>query len=309
MSPNITTLPAIYQADSNRCLTTWYQANQQQIAEQLLQHGAVLFRGFKVDNVDDFEQFTDSALTDIGQYVGGATPRKQLTKSIATSTEFPDDQEIKLHNELSYEIKIPNKLLFCCLTAPQSGGQTQIADVNKVLSLIKPEIIDSFNQKQGWKLIRNFGRGFGPGIAAGFGTTDIAKIKANCQKRHIEVECVDDNIIRTSQIRAAIHHHPVSNLPLWMNHVAFWHPSSLASEQLEIFSMLFAADEFPYITLFGDGSEIPADYIDNIRSAYQQAEMKFDWQQGDVMMVDNHRVCHGRKPYTGERRIVVAMGD
>lgn len=303
------TLAHICQADSEQNLTQWYQQNLADIEQKLLEHGAVLFRGFGVDSVEGFDQFINTSIKTVTQYVGGATPRKKLNDAIATSTEFPHDQEIKLHNELSYETTLPTKLAFCCLDAPDTGGQTQLADMNKVYQLIDPEIIEAFEQKNGWKLIRNFGRGFGPDIQNGFGTTDQTAIEQDCQQRQIDIEFLDGGVVRTKQTRAAIYNHPQSDLPLWINHVAFWHGSSLDEEQRSILSMLFKADEFPYATFFGDGSEIPDQYVDNIRAAYQQAETTFDWQVGDVLLVDNYRVAHGRKPFTGTRKVIVSMGD
>jgi len=35
----------------------------------------------------------------------------------------------------------------------------------------------------------------------------------------------------------------------------------------------------------------------------------FPWETHDVLLLDNMLVCHGRKPYKGERTILVAMGD
>ena len=67
-------------------------------------------------------------------------------------------------------------------------------------------------------------------------------------------------------------------------------------------------DEFPYLILFGDGTIIPDHYVENIRQAYNKSEAIFNWQAGDILLIDNHLVAHGRKPFIGERLIAVAMG-
>lgn len=304
-----TTLPIVFNDTRQHDVSRWYSEHRHVIDQQLQQFGAVLFRNFKVDSLKDFESFTQSALGHVAKYVGAATPRTQLTQAIATSTEFPADQEIKLHNELSYEQTIPERLLFCCLDAPQTGGQTQLADVNAVYQAIDPQIIEEFERKGGWRLIRNYDCGFGPDVLTGFGTTDKDAIKADCEQRDVKVEFLDTGVVRTIQNRPAVRAHAHTGLPLWINHIAFWHVSSLDPEQREILTSLFAIDELPYATLFGDGSEIPDEYIDNIRSAYRQSEVTFDWHQGDVLLLDNYRVAHGRKPFTGSRQIVVSMGN
>jgi alpha-ketoglutarate-dependent taurine dioxygenase len=35
----------------------------------------------------------------------------------------------------------------------------------------------------------------------------------------------------------------------------------------------------------------------------------FPWQKGDILMVDNMLAAHGREPFTGPRKIMVAMAE
>ncbi|MCO7226515.1 TauD/TfdA family dioxygenase [Pleionea sp. CnH1-48] len=302
-------LPIVHEARcSSENLEHYYTNNKANIKSDLLEYGAVLFRNFDVRTLDAFDEFVGCVIDKVAPYLGGATPRKTLTKSVSTSTEFPREQEIKLHNELSYERFVPPSLMFCCLKEPETGGQTQIADVNKVFGYIDPEIIEAFEKHKGWKLIRNFGMGFGPTVADGFGTTDLDVIKQDCQSRDVDLQIIKDDLVRTTHVRDAVSAHPVSGLPLWLNHIVFWHPSSLSSDYRAYMSQAFSPEEFPYNTFFADGETIPDEYAENIREAYRRAEVTFDWRPGDVLLVDNYRVAHGRKPFTGERLIVVSMG-
>ena len=59
---------------------------------------------------------------------------------------------------------------------------------------------------------------------------------------------------------------------------------------------------------YGDGSEISLDDLETVRAVLRDCEVAFPWRQGDVMMIDNILAMHGRKPYTGSRKVVVAMG-
>ncbi|MBQ4859998.1 TauD/TfdA family dioxygenase [Pseudoalteromonas sp. MMG007] len=300
--------PTIFIGEKNEDPGKWYIENEALVNDKLLNKGAVLLRGFKMAGLTDFDKFVGNSISQNAKYLGGATPRKNLTRKVSTSTEFPKEQEISLHNELSYEKQLPEKLIFCCLLPSLTGGQTQLSDVHQVYNLINTEIIDEFKKRNGWKLVRNFGRGFGPTIKNGFGTEDIDLIRRDALERDIEIEIIDDRIVRTTQTVDAVKRHPVSGIPLWVNHIAFWHKSSFEPEQLKLMSDILSADEFPYNTLFGDGTVIPDDYIANIRAAYSEAEFMFDWVKGDILIVDNYRIAHGRKPYTGKRKVLVSMG-
>ena len=49
--------------------------------------------------------------------------------------------------------------------------------------------------------------------------------------------------------------------------------------------------------------------LDHIREVYEQEKLVFPWQKGDVLLVDNMLTAHGRKPYSGARKIVVGMAQ
>ena len=66
-------------------------------------------------------------------------------------------------------------------------------------------------------------------------------------------------------------------------------------------------EHWPCHSTYGDGSEITLDELHEIRRVFRNAEILFPWTQGDVLMLDNLITAHGRKPYHGERRILVAM--
>lgn len=68
-------------------------------------------------------------------------------------------------------------------------------------------------------------------------------------------------------------------------------------------------EELPYDTCFGDGTPISAQAVETIRAAIEAETDRFSWREGDVLMIDNMAVGHGRAPYTGERRILVAMTE
>jgi hypothetical protein len=95
--------------------------------------------------------------------------------------------------------------------------------------------------------------------------------------------------------------------PQWFNHGTFWHVTSLAPEVREGLREIFAEEELPTNTYFGDCEPIPYETVAHLRDAYRSAATRFDWQRDDVLIVDNVLAAHGREPFTGPRKIAVAM--
>jgi alpha-ketoglutarate-dependent taurine dioxygenase len=103
--------------------------------------------------------------------------------------------------------------------------------------------------------------------------------------------------------------HPRTGEPVWFNHLAFWHVSSLEPRLREVFLGEFGEEELPYNTYYGDGTPVEDSAVEEIRNAYREETVAFPWQKGDLLMLDNMLVAHGRHPFSGARKILTAMGE
>ena len=88
-----------------------------------------------------------------------------------------------------------------------------------------------------------------------------------------------------------------------------FHVSNLPAEVRNSLLSEFKDDEIPRNAFYGDGSRIESTILDEIRDIYHRSAVIFPWRQGDVMVLDNFLASHGREPYTGPRKILVAMAD
>ncbi|MEO1514589.1 MAG: TauD/TfdA family dioxygenase [Bacteroidota bacterium] len=300
-----------YQAsEGEKDFGTWYLENEERIEEKLKQHGAVLFKQCGIETINDFNGILDRITEELKPYIDGFSPRSKLQSNIYTSTEYDKSHYITLHNELSYSSNWPSKLFFCCIIPSATGGETAISDCRKVLDSIPEHIVSEFREK-GVRYIRNIhsGGGGGPSWQETFETQDKKEVEVFCDANDIEYEWRSGGMLRLIQNRSSIIQHPITSEEVWFNQVDQFHPSHLPEEIYETLMMLNnnVAEDLPMYGCFGDGSDIPAEYLTTIRNVADSKRVTNKWDQGDLLMVDNILTSHGRMPYTGDRQILVAM--
>jgi L-ascorbate metabolism protein UlaG (beta-lactamase superfamily)/alpha-ketoglutarate-dependent taurine dioxygenase len=290
-------------------LIVWCEKNERLFDEMLLDHRAILFRNCAVQTIQIFSKL--AAVLSKGslmEYKDRSTPRRELADNIYTSTVYPQDYRIALHNEGTYWTTWPLRIMFCCLVEPDQGGETPIADTRRIYNRISASIRERFAQRN-VLYVRNYNDGFGLTWQDSFQTQDRRIVEEYCRLNDIEFEWKSGDRLRTRQIRRAIARHPKTGEYLWFNHAAFFHVSSLEPSIREAFIREFREEDLPYNTYYGDGSPIESDVLEELRAAYQEEMIEFAWKEGDVMVLDNMTVCHGRAPYNGQRRVAVAMAE
>lgn len=231
-----------------------------------------------------------------------------ITEKVYTSTEYPPEYTISMHNELSYAHRWPGKLFFFCERAPETGGQTPIADGRRVLELLPPDLVLRFVER-GVRYLRTMhdGRGAGLSWPTVFESTDRDFVSAYCREGGIDFEWRADGWLRTSQTRPAVVRHPGSGDLVWFNQADQWHPSNLGDIAGAMTSV--GGEDLPLDATYGDGSPIDVADLEVVRDVCRQARIVFDWAAGDILVVDNTRMSHGRMPFQGPRRVLVSMGD
>ena len=289
-------------------LAAWAAPNRELLEEKLSRYGGILFRGFNLQGPEDLEAFIRGVSGESLEYRERSSPRHAVKGNIYTSTDYPASQPIFLHNENSYQQEFPRKIFFFCRQAPGQGGETPIADVRKVFARISPEIRDRFAER-GWMYVRNFGDGFGLTWQTVFQSTDKEAIERHCRDKGIETEWKDGDRLRTRAVRRAIARHPKTGELVWFNHATFFHVSTLEPAIRDALLAEFSDTELPANTYYGDGSSIEPEVMEHLRAAYRAETVSFPWQKGDLLMLDNLLVAHGRAPYSGAREILVGMAE
>jgi alpha-ketoglutarate-dependent taurine dioxygenase len=290
-------------------LHAWVLANKAQIESLLHKHGAVLFRGIGVASAEEFQNIAAVFCSRFGDYIGGNSPRTMVMSHVFTSTEYPAEEKISLHNEASYLKHMPGTILFYCQKAAAKGGQTPLADCRRVLARIDPEVRNRFN-RYGVRYVNNLhgGAGLGKSWMQAYGTTDRKEVEKRLESDGQVFQWKKDGGLRIYMNAPATARHAQSQEEVWINQAEQWHSSNLDSTLLEELLSILSEEDLPHNAFFGDGSPLDPQDLNHIREAMATEKRIFDWQPGDVLLCDNFLVMHGREPYAGERRILAAMG-
>ena len=292
------------QADWRAC----FAGIKEVIDSQLEKVGGVLLRGFQITGEKDFQEFAKAFGDELLSYDYASTPRSNVEGKIYTSTEYPAHQVIPLHNEQAYTLSWPMRIWFCSLKVAQEGGETPIADSRQIYNLIDPDIRARFEQKK-LMYVRNYGNGLDLPWEKAFNTESKAQVESFCKENQIEFEWLEDDELRTRQICQATMSHPRTGEKVWFNQAHLFHVSNLQPQVRETLISIVGEENLPRNVYYGDGSAIDEKDLDHVRQVMDDCEVKFLWEEGDVMMLDNMLTAHARGTFKGDRKVVVAMAE
>jgi alpha-ketoglutarate-dependent taurine dioxygenase len=276
------------------------------LGERLVQNRTLVFRDFHVEE-DALEGVLDLLLPNRLAYVHGNTPRTKVGKNVYTSTEYPPEFTISMHNEMSYAHQWPSRLFFYCAKAPETGGATPVVDGRAWLAALDDKVADRFAAGVRYTQNLHGGAGFGNSWQTTFETADRDQVEEFLAGTEARWEWKRDGGLRVSQHRPALTQHPVTGETVWFNQADQWHVAALDPETAAAMLEILPEDEMPQSVSFADGEPIPAEYVIQVRDRGLDTAVDVDWQTGDLMIIDNVLVGHGRRPFTGPRRVLVAM--
>ncbi|HEV7798176.1 MAG TPA: TauD/TfdA family dioxygenase [Pyrinomonadaceae bacterium] len=289
-------------------LVEWAAANTRFIESYLLRNGAILFRDFALSTVEEFERLIEAVSGPLLDYSYRSTPRHVVSGRIYSSTEYPAHQTIPLHNENSYTRNWPMKLSFLSLQVAEKGGETTLADSRAIYQAMPLEIRECFVRK-GLMYVRNYGTGLDLPWQEVFQTSSKAVVEDYCRKARIEFEWLGEKQVRTRQAGPAAEVHPRTGELIWFNQAHLFHVSRLPAEVREWLLNSYGEPNLPRNVYFADGSPIEAAMLDEIMRVHEEQAVVFPWREGDVLMLDNMLTAHGRKPFSGKRKVVVGIAE
>lgn len=284
--------------------------------------GGFLLRGFPVHSPDDFAEVIEALnLGEFLNYIGGDSPRVKVRQGVYTSTEAPPSVRIPMHNELSFIKYHPRHIYFFCQIEPVEGGETPIADARKIYEAIDPEVRERFARK-GLKyvaryyhkslimdLMNRIQRGHKNWMEV-FETESKSEVERLCQECEYGLKWLPRDWVQIFQERPALLNHEETGETTWFNqaHLYDYNPKFLGLWRYIGYRLFYCRRNIRHHEIFyQDGSRIKRRDLYHILDVLEQQSVYYRWKQGDVLVLDNVLMMHGRAPFSGRRRVLTAL--
>jgi alpha-ketoglutarate-dependent taurine dioxygenase len=292
--------------ESNANLARLLRDEASRIRILLATYRAVLLRGSPVASPVELESVLPAILGPLMDYIDRGTTRSTVHGRVFTATDKPGQHSIYLHCESSFAAHWPHYIAFYCAKSAEVGGETPLADVHYVFHRLPRDVREEFVAK-GVVYVRTYPDGPEPLWHNAYQVSDRAAAERYFRTADVDYQWIGDNGLQTRQLRPAAVMHPESGEEVWFNQAEAFNTTSLgAHARAERICRPYAATSQSY---FGDGSAIPPDFVQAIVKAYAEETIQFSWCDGDLLLLDNLRVAHGRRPFGGNRTVWVAMGE
>ncbi|MEH2242193.1 TauD/TfdA family dioxygenase [Nostoc sp.] len=255
------------------------ELDKEQIISLFKSDGILLFRRFNVDT-DTFKEFTNFLSRDFINYAGGAFRRRVINgdQTLLSVNDFKS--EIKLHGEMYYQQTIPLMLWFFCANPPLEDGETTVCDGRQFFHEISSSTKELFNKKK-LKFTVSISK---EEWQKKYQTDNLNTLEEICQNNNTHLTVNDDKSILIEYICPAIIH------------------SRCGKHQVFINSLLPTKQFISKILKFEDNSEIPDEVVSELNEIAEKITTEISWQKGDILMIDNTRILHGRRAFADDQR-------
>jgi len=298
--------------DSKAASIEWVRRHRATLDELMVRHGAVVLRDFPVITAQDFDDLMAVFPPYEAGYVGGGAPRANVVGKVLEATRAAKELFLCLHQEMAYLTAYPGRIAFFCRKPAESGGETIIASMVEFTRRLPPAIRERL-ERCGVRGVRNYApAGTGQSEVAdardgiawddAFGTSDRAQVEKLCAARDLEPVWKDNGGLAVITKLDPFAVHPFTGERLYRSII---HTSNIDT----LTGKLTHKMEGPLATgyTFGDGTPLEIADAQVLHDILNELTMSWKWQAGDVMLLDNLQIAHGRNRYQGTRETLVSL--
>ena len=281
--------------------------NSKTIIDDLINpYGLVLFRGYDVSSDREFNDFIECFGFPNFTYAESFSNavRRNRTPRVFTANEAPPEIEIFLHHEMAQTLVFPGQLFFFCEEAPTEGGATPIGRSDLALDALEKTRPD-FVAK-----LRSLGVRYRNAMPE---SADLASGQGRSWRDTLNVQNQKQAEQRLTEL--GYNFRWLDDSGLSVQTPALRAVDEFGRGRDVFFNQIVAAaagwanaesDEEPRLC-YGDYSRIDQDDLDAAISACYKHTVDLEWQTGDVALLDNLKVMHGRRPFLGSRSILASL--
>lgn len=231
-------------------VSEWVERNRDIVTGWLDAYGAVLLRGFAVEEAAQFERVAMAYTDRLDNIYLGTSPREPVTNSefVFTASEFESWKVVPMHCEMSFLPRPPEHLFFFAKEMPPDmvGGESPLVDMRAVAKEMG-EATRAVFERKGIRYVRAYpsARSSHPldkydpfktkSYEAMFrhvpsAATDAAAVEAESRRQGFTPSWGPRGILKLTHETPAFRTHPRTGDEVWHNHLGVLHSAAWADE-------------------------------------------------------------------------------
>lgn len=284
----------------------WVRSSRSFLDHQARDYGTVLFRGFPLVTDQDLDRFIHAFNYPNFPYEDSLSNavRVNRTERVFTANEAPPEVTICLHHEMAQTPVYPSRLFFFCEQPAEDGGATPLCRSDALFEKLRdefPEFIAACESKG--LLYTNImpaendpTSGMGRSWQSTFGAETREAAEQRLQSLGYSWEWLPDGCLRsTTPVLPAVLEVEPGRKTFFNQLIAAFHGWKDSRN-----------DPTKAVT-FGDGSMLNPETMDAVAKIADELTFDVPWQKGDVALVDNRIVMHGRRTFSGTRKVLASL--
>jgi len=309
IAENLLTITAT--AEDNAKGLAYFEENKEMILKHMNDNGAVIFKNFDMSkDPEGFRRVWETlGLAPCLDPIHSSGLRSFLSARDGVYEEVNKKSlaghYIGLHNESTFKKTATYGAFVCFSPASVSGGEFFIADGAKIFRDLKTEVVEDLYTRGVRISVSNLDLGFVKALGPlKDNAMDMFKNlvgSAVAPKFDMDLDMIygtDGNPERLQAIehrQSPINRHPVSGKPVWFCNIHN-HARYLRDRRPCTVPEVGMTDVY-----YGDLSKIDGATLEHINEVSNKHIQNLEMGPGDVLLIDNYRMLHGRQTFEGDR--------